>query len=457
MTENSAKPQALRRALTTAQISMIALGGTIGTGLFLGSGFAISVAGPGVLISYAVCAVIALLVMGSLAEMAAAQPASGSFGVYAEQYLSPFAGYLTRYMYWGGTTIGIGGEIAAVAIYMGYWFPHVPGWLWGAGFTVLLIAINMLQVSLYGTVEYFFSSLKIFAITAFILLALALVFRLPHGVATHNLTASPSFLPHGIGGAWKATTITLFGFFGLESIAVAAAESTAPKTSVVAAFRSTFLRLGLVYFGTLGVSLALVPWSQIAASSQRQSPFVRVLHAVRVPYAADLLNVVILIAALSAMNSLLYVTSRMMLSLAQAGYAPRSVAVLSRRGVPVRALLLSSMGAVIALAVQLAAPASAFLIMEAVSIFGAMFAWAAIFVTHLAFRRQYKAPLPFRLWGYPYTPLLGLALLLAIVVTTAFVPAFHLTLLCGLPFVAVMSLVYFVFLRGRAAPGQKAM
>ncbi len=434
---------------------MIAIGGAVGTGLFLGSGFAISLAGPGVLLSYALGALIALLLMGSLAEMCAAEPAQGSFGFYAERYLSPLAGFLVRYSYWSCLVLACGAEISAVALYMHFWLPTVPGLLWILIAAAALIAVNALQVGAFGAVEYSFSLLKVLAIVAFLLLGGFLVVRTPH-VSAANLVAHGGFLPLGFGGAWKATVVALFSYFSLEMVAVAAAEARDPRTAVVRAFRGTIARLVIFYLGTLAVTLSLLPWT-VTASANAVSPFVRVLQTTAVPYAASVLNLVVLIAALSAVNSQLYISSRMLLSLANAGFAPRGLTRLSAQGVPRRALLLSSAGIAIAFIVTALAPQRAFTSMMAVATFGAMFTWMMIFVTHLAFRPGFerragasaRQTLPFRMAAYPATPLLGALLMLAMLLTTAFVPGFELTLLCGVPFLLLLTAVYFTFLRRR--------
>ena len=201
----------LHRTLSSGQLTMIAIGGAIGTGLFLGSSFAIGFAGPAVLVSYAVGALIALLLMGCLAEMTVAHPTTGSFGAWAEFYLSPLAGFLVRYSYWSAVVFALGTEVTAVAIYMRLWFPAVPGWVWIGGFSALLVLVNAANVRLFGAVEYSFSALKIAAIVAFLLLGSWVVFAAPpgSGIGFHNLTAFGGFFPHGLGGAWTGVIVAL--------------------------------------------------------------------------------------------------------------------------------------------------------------------------------------------------------------------------------------------------------
>ena len=453
------RERGLRRTLSARRLSMIAIGGAIGTGLFLGSGFAISLAGPAVLVSYLIGALIALLLMGCLAEMTVAHPTSGSFGAYAEYYLGPLAGFLVRYAYWTSIVLAVGTEVTAVALYMHFWFPTSPGWPWIVGFSALLVLVNARSVNVFGAIEYWFSAVKVTAIVLFILLATYIVFRAPGALAGatgaagfHHYTAHGGFLPHGVWGAWVAVIVAIFSYLSIEMIAVAAGEAAQPEIAVTRAFRATVVRLILFYLLTLALILAIVPWT---AAGVDESPFVKVMRALQVPAAAGIFNFVILVAALSAMNSQLYITTRMMFSLSRAGYAPRRFGVLNRRGVPVQALLLSSLGVALATAMSVLAPKHAFVLMIAVSSFGAIFTWMMIFVTHFAFRRARErsgAPLRFRMPGYPATTLLGAALMAAVLLTTAFTEPFRLTLLFGLPFLAALAACYRLrYHRGAAA------
>lgn len=465
------RERGLRRTLSARRITMIAIGGAIGTGLFLGSGFAISLAGPAVLISYAIGAVIALLLMGCLAEMTIAHPTSGSFGAYAEYYLGPLAGFLVRYAYWTSIVLAVGTEVTAIALYMQYWFPGTPGWPWIVAFAGLLIGVNARSVNVFGAVEYALSAIKVTAIVIFIVLAGYFIWRAPAALAGasiavtpgagsplttnagfHNYTAYGGFFPRGVWGAWAAVLVAIFSYLSIEMIAVAAGEASQPEVAITRAFRSTVVRLILFYLLTLALVLAIVPWPLAGVD---ESPFVKVMRAVHVPGAAGVFNFVILAAALSAMNSQLYITTRMMFSLSRAGHAPRRLGVLNARGVPLQALLLSSIGIALAVVLSVLAPKSAFILMVAVSSFGAMFTWMMIFVTHYAFRRVRAAsgapPSHFRMRGFPASTLLGATLMAAVLLTTAFTSAFRMTLVFGLPFVAVLTLIYLLRYRPRSA------
>ena len=442
------RERGLQHSLSTGQLSMIAIGGAIGTGLFLGSAFAIGFAGPSVLVSYAIGGAITLLLMGCLAEMTVVHPVPGAFGAYAEHYIGPLAGFLVRYAYWSAIVLAVGTEISAVALYMQYWFPALPGWYWIVGFSSGLIAINAVSVNLFGSVEYVFSMFKIVAIVAFLLLGTYFVLEAPAdtGVGFANYTAHGGFFPKGLWGTWVAVIVAIFSYLSIEMIAVAAGEARDPQRAITRAFRATMFRLLFFYLLTLALVLAIIPWT---AAGTAGSPFVKVMAATRVPGAAGLINLVILVAALSAMNSQLYITTRMMFSLARAGYAPRRLGELNARGVPLRALLLSSIGIALAAVLNALLPESSFILMISVSMFGALFTWLMIFVTHLFFRRKHPAPTAFRMWGYPYTSAAGAILMLAVLITTAFTGEFRMTLIYGVPFIAVLTFAYHLWYRRR--------
>jgi L-asparagine transporter-like permease len=453
----AARESGLQRTLSAGKLTMIAIGGAIGTGLFLGSGFAIATAGPGVLVSYAIGALIALLLVGCLAEMTVAHPTTGSFGAYAEHYVGPLAGFMVRYAYWTCIVLAVGTEVTAVALYMKFWFPAVPGWIWILAFSALLITVNAFRVNTFGTVEYWFSLVKITAIVAFILLAGYIVVQnigahpsdSNGSVGFRNYTAFGGFLPHGIRGVWVAVIMAVFSYLSIEMIAVAAGEAAQPEIAIMRAFRSTVVRLILFYILTLSLMLAVLPWTQAGSA---KSPFVMVIESLHLPAAGGVINFVILIAALSAMNSQLYITTRMMFSLSRAGQAPRGLGTLNARGIPFNALLLSTSGIALATVLSVVAPASAFLMMVGIAVFGAMFTWMMIFVTHYFFRRtrllEGSTRASFRMWGFPVTTLLGAALMAALLLTTAFTDAFRMTLVFGLPYLALLAAIYFWRYRG---------
>jgi L-asparagine transporter-like permease len=452
------KEEGLARQLSTRQMAMIAIGGAIGTGLFLGSSLAVYTAGPAVLVSYLLGAGIALLLMGVLSEMAVAHPTAGSFGVYAELYVNRWAGFVVRYTYWACQCIAIGGEATAVAIYCRWWFPQVPPWAWIVLFSLLLVSVNASGVGNFGEFEYWFAMIKVVAILAFISFGAVVLVGVVPAVrpGLHNFTAEGGFFPHGVKGFWMAMCFVIFSYIGTEVVAVTAGEAKNPDEAVPKAMRTMVFRLILFYVGAMIVLVGVVPWTRIQPGADvTASPFVTVFQLMHVPGATHLMNFVVLTAALSSMNCDLYLSTRMMFSLARGGYAPRLFGGITRRGVPIPALLVSTMGLVIATFVATLYPASAYVYLFGIALFGGLFVWMMIFVTHLFFRRAWEARgnrrLPVRMIGYPWTSLLGALLVAAIITTTWWVPGMRPTILAGLPWLAVLTVAYWIRTHSKSA------
>ncbi|WPP56495.1 amino acid permease [Acinetobacter pittii] len=438
----------LHKKLSAKQMGMIAIGGAIGTGLFMGSKFAISFAGPAVIVSYAIGGLIAFAIMTCLAEMTVQHPTSGSFGAYAEHYVSPLAGFLVRYCYWACIVLAVGTEITAVADYMKLWFPHVGSWVWIAFFSLTLLVVNAYSVKAFGLVEYWFSTIKVFAIIVFILLAIGILTQSHGGTAqvVSNLTEHGGFFPHGFSGVWIGVIISIFSYLSIEMIAVAAGEAKDPERAVKKAFKSTAIRLILFYLLSLFLIVALVPWTTLIGADAT-SPFVMVMKIVGIPYADSILNFIVIVAALSAMNSMLYISTRMLFSLSRAGDAPKLFGRISHNGVPINALLLSAVGIGVASIIYTINPNSAFPIMIALSMFGALFTWGSIFATHMFFRRNMVRKgeqLKFKVPASQLISLLGLIAILSITITTWFTNEFKSTLQFGVPLVVVLTFFYYL-------------
>src|SRR5580692_4935226 len=328
---------ALKRQLTERQLTMLAIGGAIGVGLFLGSSVTIRLAGPGVIVTYLIGALIAMIVAYSLAEMAVVQPVAGSFGVYAQTYLSPWAGFTVRATYALVQIIAIGAEVTAVAIYLAFWFPAVPQWVWVVAVSLCLVAVNTLQVGRFGEFEYWFALIKVVAIIVFIVLGMALVFGLgpAPAIGLSNLTAHGGFLPFGWMGVWLALTLVITSYMGVEVIAVTAGEAQNPSKSIPHAMRTIVFRLIFFYVLAITIMLAMTPWDQTGAGTGlTASPFVRAFASAGIPFAATIMNIVVITAALSSCNTDLYLTTRMLFSLARGKYVPASLAKLAPNGVP---------------------------------------------------------------------------------------------------------------------------
>lgn len=444
----------LKRQLSARQLAMIAIGGAIGTGLFLGSGIAVKLAGPGIIISYLIGALIALLMMGALSEMAVAHPTAGSFGVYAELYLSPWAGWAVRYTYWFAQVIAIGSEVTAAAIYCGFWFPHVPSWIWIALFSAALIYVNARSVGSFGEFEYWFAMIKVAAIILFIFFGTAMVFGLAadgRGPAFENYTAHGGFLPNGLAGVWMAVALAIFSYYGVEVVAVTAGEARDPAVTVPRAMRSMVLRLILFYLLSIALLVAIVPWNRIGIS---ESPFVKVFQLAGIPAAPSVMNFVVLTAALSSVNCNLYLVTRMIFSLARGGYAPAFLGKVSEAGTPRRALLASTFGMFAAIVLAKYFRETAYAYMIGAALFGGVFVWIMVLITHLSFRKKWRgAALPVRMPFYPYTTWLGIILLVAILITTWWVPDMKVTMIAGIPWLAFVSLCYLLWDRNRNSRG----
>lgn len=428
---------------------MMAIGGAIGVGLFLGSSVTIRLAGPAVILSYLLGAVIALIMSYVLAEMAVVHPVAGAFGVYADEYLNPWAGFSVRATYGFAQIIAIGAEVTAAGIYISYWFPGVPQWIWVVLVSAALIGVNALQVHHLGEFEYWFAMIKVAAIIAFILVGLSLIFGIGsrHGVGLANLTQHGGFFPGGWKGVWLSLTITITSYMSVEGIAVMAGETSNPEVTIPHAMRNIVYRLILFYVLAIAIMVTMVPWNQASSSSTVSgSPFVTAFAAARIPFASGIMNFVVLTAALSSVNTNLYLATRMLFSLGREGYAPAWMGKVSGNGVPHRALAASTAGIIAAILMAVFAPKNAFLTLYGMAVAGMLFVWLVILGSHLGFRKsvpvQRIAALPMRLRAHPVFTMAGLAVVLAIAITTFFVDGLQWSVPAFLAFLAVVSLLY---------------
>jgi amino acid transporter, AAT family len=451
----------LRRRLTQRQLSMLAIGGAIGVGLFLGSTVTIRLAGPGVIVSYLLGAAIALIVSYSLVEMAVVHPVAGSFGVYAQTYLSPWAGFSVRATYGLIQIIAIGAEVTAVGIYFAFWFPTIPPWIWVTAVSIGLVALNTQQVARFGEFEYWFALIKVLAIVIFIVVGLGLILGLgPRpAVGLSNLTAHGGFLPYGWKGVWLALTLVLTSYMGVEIIAVTAGEAENPEKSIPRAMRTIVFRLILFYVLAITIMLAMTPWNHAGTGTGiTGSPFVTAFSAVGVRYVASIMNLVVITAALSSSNTDLYLTTRMLFSLSRGRYAPEWLGRLSENGVPRRALAVSTAGMAAAIFLAIYAPAKAFLLLYGVAVAGMFFVWIIILLTHLAFRRalgpERISRLPMRLRFFPYSTWLGIVALLGIAASTFYIEGLQYSVPAFAPLLLLISLAYWKIRREKVlAPG----
>src|SRR6201996_3708228 len=437
---------------------MIGLGGAIGTGLFMGSGVAIGYAGPAVILSYAIAAIAAVAIVMSLSEMAVMHPTAASFGTYAEIYLNPWAGIIARYSYWMAQVVAVGAEAVAAGVYMTFYFPGSPVWLWSLGFALVLLYFNSRSVQHFGSIEYWFALIKVVAIVVFILVGAATIFGLwAEPVGFHNLSGLPGgFMPMGFGGVWMAVIIGILSFNGIEVIAVTSGEAKDPVKTIPAALRTMALRLFLFYILALTIVVTFVPWTETGATVVTQSPFVRIFAHSGIRHAAGIMNFVVLSAALSSMNTNVYLCSRMLFSLSRGGFAPRFLGKLSKNGTPMTAILVSGACILLAAGVSKLTP-NAYNYLFGIALFDAMIVWIIILLSHVSFRRRHRvADLPVRTPGFPWVQLAGVILLSAVLITMGLdKEIWYISWVVGIPWLALLSAGYFI-MRGRIARAAEA-
>jgi len=441
----------LTRNLTPAQLAMLGIGSTIGTGLFLGSAISVKLAGPAVILSFVAAGFIALPMMWALAEMAAAHPAAGSFGLYAEMYLHPWAGFAIRLTYWLCMMVVVGSEVVAAAIYCKFWFPATPAWVWIALFSLVILYVNTMNIGSLGAFELWLSVIKVVTILAFLILGSALLFGFGFPkVGFANFSAHGGFLPNGWSGVGLGVVLGLFSFFGIEVVGSTAGEAADPKAAVPKALRRTLSALALFYVAGLALVVGIVPWTQIGMG---ESPFVRVYQTVGIPAASHIMNFVVLTAALSSAVANLYFGARLAFSLSRGGYLPPALGRLSSKNMPVVAVLVTGAGMVAALVLSKYFQDSLFVFMIGLSSFGALFAWLMTLLTHVAFRRYHnRNAKPYLRLGPrgPWASVAGLMGVMAVMVSTWWVPGFRITLLAGLPWLAVLTAGYWFWSRAKA-------
>jgi L-asparagine transporter-like permease len=428
---------------------MIAIGGTIGVGLFLGSGATLGLAGPGVVFTYLIAAIPAVAMGFVLAEMAPVHPVAGSLGVYGDVYVGLWAGFATRLTYWFAETLAIGAQLTAIGVYFGFWFPEAPSFLFMLGAALIAIAVNALHVGRFGSLESAFSAIKVAAIVGFVLAGAALIFgagsRPEIGLA--NLTADGGLLPNGLRGVWLALTLVITSYLGMETVAVTAGEAERPERTVPRALLGTAAALTILYVLAMGTIVTLSPWRAIAETggTLTGSPFVAAFEAVGVPYASSLMNFVVISAAFTAVMSHLYICARMLFSLSRAGHIPRAVGAVDRRGVPLLALAGSAAGMVVALLLA-ARGRQVFLPMYGTAVAALLSIWVLIFFCHFRFRRRLSRAeleaLPVRVPLHPFPGILAIGLILAALAATPWVPGLEWTVPMFLVWLAAVAAAY---------------
>ncbi len=443
----------LKRTMKSRHLVMLSLGGVIGTGLFFNTGYIISSTGAaGTLLAYLIGALVVWLVMQCLGELSVAMPETGAFHVYASRYLGPATGYTVAWLYWLTWTVALGSSFTAAGFCMQFWFPQVPVWIWCLVFCVLIFGLNIISTRFFAEGEFWFSLIKVFTIVVFLVLGVAaIVGILPMhdgspAPGLRNIT-SQGWFPHGGLPILMTMVAVNFAFSGTELIGIAAGETENPHKVIPIAIRTTVARLILFFVGTVFILAALIPMQQAGVE---KSPFVLVFEKVGIPYAAGFFNLVILTAILSAANSGLYASGRMLWSLANQKTLPKCFTRLNSRGVPLNALSVSMLGGILALASSVIAPDTVFVALSAISGFAVVAVWLSICASHFMFRRHHLRQgksadeLLYRAPCYPLVPVLGFILCLIACAGLAFDPDQRIALWCGIPFVALCYLAYFI-------------
>ena len=454
--------QGLKRGLSARHIRFMALGSAIGTGLFYGSAAAIQMAGPAVLLAYLIGGAAVFMVMRALGEMAVRNPVSGSFGQYATTYLGPMAGFILGWTYAFEMIIVCLADITACGIYMGFWFPEVSRWIWVLGIVLLIGGLNLCSVKVFGEMEFWLSLLKVAAIVAMILAGFGIMlFGIGAAGSTDaaatgisNLWAHGGFLPNGVGGLIASFAVVMFAFGGIEIIGITAGEAKDPQRVIPKAINAVPLRILLFYVLTLFVLMAIYPWTQIGSQG---SPFVQIFDSLGISSAATILNIVVISAAVSAINSDIFGAGRMMYGLAQQGQAPKGFAKISKHGVPWMTVLVMGATLLGGVVLNYLIPENIFLVIASIATFATVWVWLMILVTQVAMRRsmtraevaELKFPVPF----WPYAPIAAIAFMVFIFGVLGYFPETQAALMVGAVWIGLLVVAYLLWVKplaGRA-------
>ncbi|MGI3783355.1 MAG: amino acid permease [Janthinobacterium lividum] len=452
-----APPVELKKGLKQRHLTMIAMGGVIGAGLFVGSGTVISEAGPSAFLSYAITGVLIILVMRMLGEMATANPSTGSFSDYARQAIGGWAGFSVGWLYWYFWVIVIGFEAVAGAKVLQYWLPSVPLWLMSLVLMTLMTATNLVSVSSFGEFEFWFAGIKVAAIVIFLVLGAVFVLGIwPHkSLDFSNLTAQGGFFPHGVGAIFSAIVVVIFSMVGAEVATIAAAESPDPGKSIARATNSVILRIAIFFVGSIFLLAVILPWNDAGLAA---SPYVAAFKVMGIPYADHIMNAVVLTAVLSCLNSGLYTSSRMLFVLAARREAPTSLMRVTKRGVPRNAILASSVVGFLCVIAAAVSPDTVFLFLLNSSGAIILFVYLLIALSQIILRRRTGSEhLTVKMWLFPALSVVVVVAILAVLVQMGADPEVRPQLVLSVLAWAVVLVLYFVSkkLQGRA-PGEGA-
>ena len=438
--------QSLKRGLKNRHLQMIALGGAIGTGLFYGSASTIQLAGPAISLSYLIGGCVIFFIMRMLGEMAVDNPVSGSFSSYANTYWHEFVGFLSGWNYWMNYVIVSMVELTAVGIYINYWLPDVPQWLSALICLIIITVINLINVKLYGEFEFCTAIIKVVAICCMIIFGIYIICTdmgtFPENLS--NLWSHGGYLPNGWWGLALSLVVVMFSFGGVDLIGITAGEAENPEKTLPKAINQILIRILIFYIGTMVVLMSLSPWDQVGLQG---SPFVQIFSNIGIPAAANILNFVVIVAALSVYNSSLYSTSRILHNLAQNGNAPKIFASLSRRGIPMVGILVSTAISLLLVILTYILPEKVFMYLLSTVVAALVITWATIAITHMKFRMKFIQEnrldeLHFKAFLFPYINYFCFIFLAAIVVIMFFMEDMRISLGALVVWVAFIYITY---------------
>jgi len=441
--------QELRRGLKERHIQLIALGGSIGVGLFLGSSSAIQLAGPALLVAYLIGGIVIFCLLRALGEVAVAYPVAGSFSTYAHIFLGPLPGFLTGWTYWFMWIVTGMAEITAVGVYVHYWLPEMPQWIPALLAVIFMTGVNLIAVEAYGEFEFWFALIKIIAIVLLILGGLSMIiFGVGNGgvpVGISHLWQHGGFFPHGISGAVTALAMVLFSYVGIEVIGITAGEVKEPGKTLPAAIDKVFWRIILFYIGSLYVIMSIYPWTDIGRVG---SPFVSVFEKLGISNAADIMNFVVLSAAVSSCNSGVFSTGRMLYTMAKQGEAPRFLKKLNGNQVPVYGVLVSSACLMAGVALNYFIPSKVFTYVTSIGTFACLWVWATIAIVQIKFRQSLspvqRNKLAYTMPWYPVSGIFCLAMLVLVAIVLSYDADTALALYIGPLWLLALALVYYL-------------
>ncbi|MBN0980349.1 amino acid permease [Pseudomonas hygromyciniae] len=455
MADDMVNPVGLKRGLKNRHIQLIALGGAIGTGLFLGSAGVLKSAGPSMILGYAIAGFIAFLIMRQLGEMIVEEPVAGSFSHFAHKYWGGYAGFLAGWNYWVLYVLVGMAELTAVGKYIQFWWPEIPTWVSAVVFFIAVNLINTLNVKFFGETEFWFAIIKVVAIIGMIVLGCYLLFSGTGGpqASISNLWDHGGFFPNGGMGLLMAMAFIMFSFGGLELVGITAAEASEPRKVIPKAINQVVYRILIFYVGALTVLLSLYPWDQLlqtlgaSGDAYSASPFVQIFSLIGNDTAAHILNFVVLTAALSVYNSGVYCNSRMLFGLAEQGDAPKALMKLNKQGVPLRALGISALVTLLCVVINYVAPKDALVLLFALVVASLMINWALISLTHIKFRKAMgeQGVVPtFKTFWFPFSNYLCLAFMLVIVGVMLAIPDMRPSVYAMPVWVGILFLAYWL-------------